>query len=258
MINLDTARVEAAMSDAYIGHRIDYRLKTGSTMDDARSLAREGAPEGVVVIAEEQDSGRGRFDRRWVSPPGLNLYMTVLLRPEPSRLPCVNMAATLAIHRTVSELTGMCATVKWPNDVRIAGRKLSGILVENEFEGRRLDHALVGIGLNVNLNVAEHPEIADTAASLKSAAGREFDRSAVLLSVLRNLDKWYGRLRAGESLTSAWADTLETLGKRVQLRWRDQLLEGLAESVDDEGNLVLLQDDGTRVNAVAGEVTSQV
>ena len=227
-------------------------------MDVARGLAREGAPEGSVVIAEEQNRGRGRFSRVWVSPPGLNLYMTVLLRPEKAQLPFMNMAAALAVYETVRGVTGIRPAVKWPNDVRIGGRKLSGILVETEFDGPRLDHALVGIGVNVNLDVSQHPEIAETATSLRSAAGREFDRSDVLHSVLSNLDRWYSRVRAGRPLTDDWAATLETLGRQVELRWRDQALEGLAESVDDDGNLTLLRADGARVTVLAGEVTSQV
>ena len=246
------------MSDSVIGHQIDYRLETGSTMDDARDLARQGAPEGVVVIAEQQGTGRGRFNRTWVSPSGLNLYMTLLLRPSPSQLPYMNMAAALAVHKTVSDASGLPTSVKWPNDVRIEGRKLSGILIETEFQGDRLDHALVGIGINVNLDVAQYPEIADIATSLRTATGREFNRNEVLLSALRNLDEWYGRVASGESLTEAWAGTLDTLGKRVRLRWGDRVIDGLAESVDDSGNLVILHSDGTRTTAVAGEVTSQV
>ena len=219
-------------------------------MDDARDLAHDGEPQGAVVVAEEQNKGRGRFNRVWVSPPGLNLYFTVLLRPEPDQLPYMNMAAALAVFDTVAQIPGLNPAVKWPNDVRIGGRKLSGILIETEFEGNRLSHALVGIGVNVNLDVSEHPEIADTATSLRSEAGREFDRSEALHSVLKNLDAWYARVRSG--------DTLETLGKRVELRWRDQVLTGLAESVDDQGNLTLLQPNGERVTVVAGEVTSQV
>ena len=257
-MSLDVARIESAMADSLIGNRIDYRLITGSTMDDARELARQGAAEGVVVVAEEQDAGRGRFNRRWVSPPGLNLYFTLMLRPEREQLPYMNMAAALAVHQTACCVTGLPAAVKWPNDVRIDGRKLSGILIETEFDGYRLDHALIGIGVNVNLDVSEHPEIADTATSLRSAAGREFDRGEVLVSVLVNLERWYGRVRAGESLTAAWSSILETLGRRIVLRWRDQVLEGMAESVDDQGNLVLRQDDGKSVRVVAGEVTSQV
>ena len=227
-------------------------------MDTARDLAHDGEREGAVVVAEEQNKGRGRFNRVWVSPPGLNLYFTVLLRPERDQLPYMNMAAALAVFDTVAGFAGLKPAVKWPNDVRVGGRKLSGILIETEFDGDRLAHALVGIGLNVNLDVSEHPEIADTATSLRSEAGREFDRSDALHSVLANLDTWYARVKAGQSLTEDWAATIETLGKRVELRWRDQILTGLAESVDDQGNLILLQPGGERISVVAGEVTSQV
>ena len=255
---LDIGSVEAAMAGAVVGQRIVYRLRTGSTMDDARALAHGGEAEGTVVVAEEQGAGRGRFDRRWVSPPGLNLYFTILLRPEPSQLPSMNMAAALAVHGMASEATGLAVAVKWPNDVRIGGRKLGGILVETEFDGGRLAHALVGIGINVNLDVSEHAEISEIAASLRSATGREFEREEILAVALRRFDELYSRVRAGESLAAEWAATLETLGKRVELRWGDRLLRGVAEGVDDAGNLVLLQDDGARVSVVAGEVTSQV
>ena len=258
MHTLDIMRVQMTLSDSVVGNRIYYQQITGSTMDDARELARDGEREGAVVVAEEQNKGRGRFNRVWVSPPGLNLYFTVLLRPERDQLPYMNMAAALAVFDTAAGFAGLKPAVKWPNDVRIGGRKLSGILIETEFEGDKLVHALVGIGVNVNLDVSEHPEIADTATSLRSEAGREFDRSEALLSVLANLDTWYAYVRAGKSLTNDWAATLETLGKQVELRWRDQILTGVAESVDDQGNLTLLQPNGERVTVVAGEVTSQV
>ena len=258
MTPLDTVAVQASLADAVVGHRIEYHQLVGSTMDVTRDLAREGAAEGTVVIAEEQNKGRGRFDRRWVSPPGLNLYFTVLLRPDRAQLPYMNMAATLSVYEATAEITGLQPTVKWPNDVRIDGRKLSGILVETEFDGPRLDHSLVGIGVNVNLDPSEHPEIADIATSLRGATGRRFDRSKVLRIVLSKMDGWYARVREGKSLTADWAATLETLGRQVELRWRDQVVEGLAESVDEQGNLILLQSDGTRISVVAGEVTSQV
>ena len=258
MHSLDVTRIQTALSDSVVGHTIHYHRILGSTMDTTRDLAHDGEREGAVVIAEEQNKGRGRFNRVWVSPSGLNLYFTVLLRPKPGQLPYMNMAAALAVFDTVAQVPGLKPAVKWPNDVRIGGRKLSGILIETEFEGDRLSHALVGIGVNVNLDVSEHPEIADTATSLRTEAGREFDRSEALYSVLKNLDAWYDRVRSGESLTEDWAVTLETLGKRVELRWREQVLTGLAESVDDQGNLTLLQPSGERVTVVAGEVTSQV
>ncbi len=258
MSGLNVDRVQAALSDAVVGHRIYYHRVIGSTMDVARVLARADAREGVVIIAEEQTKGRGRFSRVWVSPPGLNLYMTIILRPSRAQLPQMNMAIAIAIHQTAADMTGLDPSIKWPNDIRIGERKLSGILIETEFVGTRLDYALAGVGINVNLEVGGHPEIADIATSLRSAAGREFDRADALLAFLRNLDDWYARVRAGESLTALWAERSETLGRQVRLRWKDQIVEGIAESVDDEGGLILLREDGSRITMVAGEVTSQV
>ena len=110
----------------------------------------------------------------------------------------------------------------------------------------------------MNLNVARHPEIADTATSLRSLAGREFEREAVLESLLRNLGEWQSRAKAGESLLPHWSASLETLGKRVKLRWKEREVEGVAESVDEQGGLTLIQDGGARITVSAGEVTSQV
>ena len=255
---LDAARVQAALAGSLVGHRIHYRETVGSTMDAARELAKRGAPEGVAVVAERQTKGRGRFDRAWVSPPFENLYLTVILRPDRALLPSANMAAALAVRQTAAEMTGANPTVKWPNDVRVNGRKIAGILIEAEFEGGEPTFALVGIGLNVNLDVSRHPEIADTAASLRSATGRAFEREAVLESLLRNLGEWQSRAKSGEPLAPHWAASLETLGKRVRLRWKEgEEVEGVAESVDAQGGLTLVRDDGARLTVAAGEVTSQ-
>ena len=255
---LDTNRVQAALAGCAVGHRIRYRRSVGSTMDLARDLAKRGAAEGATVVAEEQTTGRGRFDRAWVSPPFQNLYLTVALRPDRALLPSVNMAATLATRQTAADVAGASPAVKWPNDVRIDGRKLAGILIEAEFEGGEPAFALVGIGLNVNLDVSRHPEIAETAASLRSVSGREFERESVLESLLRNLDEWLRRAKSGEPIAERWADSLETLGKRVRLRWKERVVEGIAESVDERGGLVVLRDDGIRQTVAAGEVTSQI
>lgn len=255
---LDTERVQTALAGLVVGRRVYYRHSIGSTMDLARELARRGEPEGAVVVAEEQTKGRGRFDRAWVSPPFQNLYLTAALRPDRDSLPSVNMAAALATRQTAADMTGANPAVKWPNDVRVDGRKLAGILIEAEFNGGEPVFALVGIGLNVNLDVSQHPEIADTAASMRSVCGREFEREAVLESLLRNLDEWLRRAKDGEPIAERWAESLETLGKRVRLRWKDRVVEGIAESVDERGGLVILRDDGARQTVAAGEVTSQV
>ena len=227
-------------------------------MDEARDLAESGEPEGVVVATEEQSAGRGRFDRAWVSPRGLNLHLTALLRPTAAQLPFVNMAATLATAHAASRFCDAQASVKWPNDVRVGGRKIAGILIETAASDRGLAYALVGIGLNVNFDPADHPEIADLATSIRRETGRPADRSAVLETLLARFDDLYAEVRRGRvAHRTRWAATLETLGRRVRLDWQGREVEGLAESVDERGNLVLRLPDGSAFTAVAGEVTSQ-
>ena len=226
-------------------------------MDEARELAERGEPEGAVVVAEEQSAGRGRFHRAWVSPRSQNLHFTALLRPTAAQLPFVNMAATLATAHAASRFCGVPARVKWPNDVRIDGRKIAGILIETASSGAGLAYALVGIGVNVNFDPADHPEIADLATSIRRETGRPVDRSAVLVALLARFDDLYAEVRRGTSLTPRWAATLETLGRQVRLSWQGSTVEGRAESVDERGNLVLRLGDGTAFTAVAGEVTSQ-
>ena len=226
-------------------------------MDEARVLAERGDPEGTVIVVEEQTAGRGRFDRAWVSPRSQNLSFSVVLRPTAAQLPYVNMAATLAIARCVTEITGHEAGIKWPNDVRINGRKVSGILIETAMAGGYVDHAIVGIGVNVNFDPAEHPEISTTATSLYRETGEKRDRTEVLRRVLTELDDLYGEVRSGRSLTSDWAAMLETLGRTVQVRWKERVIEGRAEAVDDQGNLVLVGADGATTTVTAGEVTLQ-
>ncbi len=227
-------------------------------MDEARRLAENDAVEGTVVLAEQQTAGRGRFARPWSSSEGQDVLFSVVLRPSVGQLPSVNMAATLAVCKVAAEVTGLEATIKWPNDVRIRGRKVAGILIESAIVAGEPRFAVVGIGVNVNLDRSRLAEIAPPATSLSRELGRDVDRTEVLLRVLIHLDDLYSAVRAGENLTEQWAERIDTLGRDVKVQWRDRLLEGRAESVDDQGSLVLARPDGTTVTVVAGEVTLQV
>ena len=254
---LDVDLLRRMLAGRTLGCRVAHYDTLTSTMDEARSLAEQGEPDGTVVVVEEQTAGRGRFDRVWVSPRSQNLSFSAVLRPTLAQLPYVNMAATLAVARCVAEVTKRPATIKWPNDVRIRGLKISGILIETAMAGAQVDHAIVGIGVNVNLDPAAHPEIASTATSLYRETGQKRDRTEVLGSVLTELDDLYGTVRSGESLTDEWSAMLDTLGRTVRVRWKERVLEGRAEAVDDQGNLVLVGTDGTSTTVTAGEVTLQ-
>ena len=256
--DLDIPALEAALAHRVIGRRIHHYDKIGSTMDEARRLASESATEGTVVIAEEQTAGRGRFNRAWVSPRGENLSFSVILTPPASQLPYMNMAATLAVAHTVADCANLQPTIKWPNDVRVGGLKISGILIETAIESEDTVCAIIGIGVNVNFDPSLYAEIADISTSIYRETGQRRNRTPVLQTLLEHFDDAYAAVRAGKSLTADWSRLLDTLGRTVTLRSQHEVIEGVAESVDEQGNLLVRQSDGSLYTATAGEVTSQV
>lgn len=256
--DLDIPALESALAERLIGRRIHHYDKIGSTMDEARRLALAGATEGTVVIAEEQTAGRGRFNRAWVSPRGENLSFSVILTPPASQLPYMNMAVTLAVARTIADCVSAQPTIKWPNDVRVGGLKISGILIESAIESEDAVCAVIGVGVNVNFDPSLYPEIADISTSLYRETGRRHSRTSVLRALLEYFDDSYAAVRADKSLTADWSAMLDTLGLTVHLRSQHDTIEGIAESVDEQGNLLVRQRDGSLYTAAAGEVTSQL
>ena len=254
---LDVDRLSSQLSGCTLGCEIHLFKTFESTMDEARRMAEDGVSEGTVVIAEEQTAGRGRFDRSWMSEPGKDLLFSVVFRPDAAQVPYINMAAALSICSTVGQATGLATTIKWPNDVKLAGRKVSGILVESTVTRADIEFTALGVGLNVNSNPAAVPEIAETATSMYRETGIRFDRTDILIQVLRELDRRYSLIMAGQSMRQEWASRLETLGRNVVVRWQDSEEEGTATGVDEMGNLILIREDGTTKSVVAGEVTLQ-
>ena len=256
--DLDIPALENALAQRLIGRRIHHYDKIGSTMDEARRLALQGVAEGTIVIAEEQTAGRGRFNRVWVSPRGENLSFSVILTPTASQLPYMNMAATLAVARTVAADAGLKPTIKWPNDVRVGGLKISGILIETAVENENAVCAIIGVGVNVNFDPSLHPEIADISTSLYRETGRRRSRTSVLRMLLEYFGDAYAAVRAGNSLTTEWAEMLDTLGRTISLRSQYDTITGVAEAVDERGSLLVRRADGSLLTATAGEVTSQL
>lgn len=226
-------------------------------MDVARRKAEEGAPEGTVVLADQQTRGRGRFRRRWVSPPGTNLYLSIILRPTVDELRLLNMATSLAVVRAIRSTAGLAATIKWPNDVRLRELKVGGILIDSALSNGQMRWTIVGVGINVNLDPAEHPEIASIATSLAKEAGHPVSRMEVLAAFLEELNVLYETLRSREALAKEWKSFLDTLGKTIQVRIGKRIERGVAQDVDEAGNLVLVRSDGSIATLAAGEVTLQ-
>ena len=239
---------------AIIGRNLRFYQSTGSTMDDAAEWARDGAEEGAVVVAETQTASRGRLGRRWISDEG-NLYFSVLFRPEPEFLPLLSPLAGVAVARAIRQVAGLYPTIKWPNDIIIDGRKVAGILAESALSGSRIQHAVVGIGVNVALDVSADPEIAATATSLNHASGSEIDRAELLRRILQHMDARYLDLRRGRSPIPEWRRWLDTLGQRVTVTHHGATDNGLAEDIDEHGNLLLRDDTGELLTLTAGDIT---
>ena len=253
-----TARdVKRGLGTTIVGRRVRCCRSLPSTMDAARRLAERGAPEGTVVLAEQQTQGRGRFNREWVSPPGQNLTFSILLRPSLDRMRYLNMAASVAIVDAVHATTALPATVKWPNDVRVNGKKIAGILIEAR-AGKDDGYAVLGVGLNVNHDPTPSLTPPAEATSLAAATGRLVDRLAVLQAFLRALDALYATAANDEQLFERWRGSLDTLGQRVRVAWAGDsatVAEGVAVDVTPDGDLILRRDDGSSVTLNAGEVT---
>jgi BirA family biotin operon repressor/biotin-[acetyl-CoA-carboxylase] ligase len=256
MTPLDIDEIQASLRTRRIGRSIIHEMTCDSTMNIARSEARDGASHGTIVIAEEQTSGRGRFGRSWTSPPGENLYLTLILRPPIARLRSLSMIAPLAVCLAVEDVVPVTAEIKWPNDVLIGGRKLSGVLVESELSGSDVRFALVGIGVNVNLDVDAADEIRDIATSLRRESGRQVSREATLVRLLGHIEDLYES--PAPEVVEAWRSRLETLGRQVTVTAGDQSYSGLAEDVNERGSLVLRLPDGSSMTFEAAEVSLRV
>ncbi len=229
-------------------------------MDVARALAAAGASEGLCVVAETQTAGRGRLGRAWYSPPGAALYFSLLLRPAlpATQAGWLSMLAALAVLDGAAEILGPTGALalKWPNDVLLSGRKLAGILIETALSGPVLEHVIVGVGLNVNTRFDGAPEdVRARAISLRDASGRDLDVGAALETMLRAFDMRYAALMADPASPAAeYAAWLVTLGQRVTLTAGDEVLEGLASGVREDGALWVETDSGRRA-AAFGDVS---
>jgi BirA family biotin operon repressor/biotin-[acetyl-CoA-carboxylase] ligase len=243
-----------------IGRAIHVFQETSSTNDVVEKLARDGVREGVVVFAETQTKGRGRLGRRWLSPPGEGLWFSVLLRPElpPASVTQLTIAAATAVTRAIRSQTGLAPKIKWPNDILIERRKVVGILTELSAEQDRVSHVILGVGVDVN--VTDFPEeLQDVATSLATAAGRRFNRAGIAASILQELESDYARVQRGEftELAEEWERNCITLGQRIRIHIGNRTLTGRAESLDNDGALLLRSDYGHLERIVGGDVVME-
>jgi BirA family biotin operon repressor/biotin-[acetyl-CoA-carboxylase] ligase len=243
-----------------IGRDIRVFEQTTSTNDVIEKLARDGVKEGAVVFAESQTKGRGRLGRKWISPGRKGLWFSVLLRPDlrPQETTQLTVASATALRRAIQSETGLHPEIKWPNDIVIGGKKVAGILTELSAELDRVRHVILGIGVDVNLVAGEFPpELRKLATSLKIESGRAISRAGLATAILRELDFDYARICGGgfAEVADEWQEHCKTIGRQVTIQIGERRIRGRAESLDDDGALLLRTDHGRLERITGGDVT---
>lgn len=252
--------ISAGLTTSLIGREIYYFDSVDSTNRKAKELAAGGAPDGAVVVAEEQVGGKGRLGRGWFSPHGQGVWCSVILRPEvlPVDAPPLTMLAAVAVARAIKTTTGIEAGIKWPNDLLISGKKICGILTELNAEMEKINYLVLGMGLNANIEPQDIPEeLKDVATSLKIETGQSVSRINIIRSLLMELEELYMLwLREGFApVLAQWKQMCVTLNCPVRVSTVRDSWEGWTEDVDETGALILRLPDGTLQRLVAGEIS---
>ncbi|MCQ6557999.1 biotin--[acetyl-CoA-carboxylase] ligase [Paenibacillus mendelii] len=231
-----------------------------STNNAAQQLAEDGAAEGTLVIAEQQTNGRGRMGRNWISPAGKGVWMSVILRPSLSLqfAPQLTLLTAVALCRALKELTTLDIGIKWPNDLLVDGKKISGILLESTAEDERIRYIIAGIGISVNLTEEDYPEeLRGIATSLRIEQGNELDRTEVIAAFFRQFELLYTlyQQEGFSPIQTLWEALSVTLHKPVKLTTPAGVVEGTPIGLSESGALIVQKLDGSQVN-VFSAVTS--
>ena len=241
----------------WAGKTVHFARETDSTNLWIKRLAKEGASEGTLALAEFQSAGRGRLGRSWEVPEGTSVMMSILLRPkfEPQYAPTLTLVMGMAVAKAVKNL-GFDVSIKWPNDVVVSHKKICGILTEMGVRDGKIDYAVIGVGINVNIK--EFPEeMADKATSLYLESGREFDRSQIPGLVMEAFEEYYEKFAATcdlSGLKEEYESILANYNQPVRVLAKEPY-EGVARGITDGGELLVEKTDGTIVAVSAGEVS---
>jgi BirA family biotin operon repressor/biotin-[acetyl-CoA-carboxylase] ligase len=256
---LRLSEISSELTAGRLGRKLHYLLEVDSTNTHARRLAESGAAEGEIVIAELQTLGRGRLGRSWFSPPYVNLYLSVILRPKlaPLAAPQITLMAAVALADTVASFGPCEPVIKWPNDILVFGKKLAGILTESSLTSDGIDFVILGIGVNLNFPAAHMPrELRERATSLIELSRDPVNREAFLRRLIQDLERCYGILEESgfDAIASRWNSRFTLRGKRVRVEMTDEVILGAARGIDRDGALLVEDDTGKMRRVVAGDV----
>ncbi|MGX9133853.1 biotin--[acetyl-CoA-carboxylase] ligase [Rummeliibacillus sp. JY-2-4R] len=247
---LNPAKIAATLETEDFGKHIIYEKTFTSTQTIAHQHAQDGAPNGTVVICEEQTEGRGRLMRPWKSQMGKGIFMSIILRPDvpPYEAPQFTLVAAVAITSAIHDVVGIRPDIKWPNDLLINGLKCTGILTEMQADPDRVNAIIMGIGINVNHNPEDFDdEIADIATSLKIASGKHIDRAELVAKILYYLERFCTQyIEEGfENIKAIWEEYSCTIGNRIKATTLREVFVGKAIGITKDGVLQLQLDDGS-------------
>lgn len=253
------AEIGAKLSTTIIGQEIHYFDELDSTNNQGKKLAINGCPEGTIVVAEAQNIGRGRLARGWFSPSGQGIWLSVVLRPpfSPQDAPKCTLMAAVAVNEAIMSIAKINCGIKWPNDILCQGKKLVGILTEMSSDMDAINHIVIGMGINVNIELDDFPpELRDIASSLAIEAGGKISRLELLTTVLERLEYYYQLvIRDGFApIFDAWRAMSITLGQTVDVIGFNSKFTGVAEDIDTDGALLVRTDHGVE-KVLAGDVS---
>ncbi len=247
------------MDTRWAGRPVHFFEELDSTNVRARQEAESGAPEGTLVAADMQTAGRGRRGRAWNSPPGMNIYFTLILRPSyvPDKASMVTLVMALAVAEGIRGTCGVEAEIKWPNDIVVKGKKVCGILTEMDAGGGSIRYVIIGVGVNVGLQEFP-PEIENTAASLEALCGRKVSRAALVANILKSFEKYYESFRKAASLAGIrerYNSLLVNRDREVRVLDPKGEFRGVARGINESGELLVEREDGSIAEVYAGEVS---
>lgn len=257
---LNPEEIEAALKTKWLGHSIRYCESINSTNELAKTVANEGCPDGLLAIAEEQVSGKGRLSRGWFSPYGHGVWASVVLKPPflPQEAPKCTLMAAIAVVKAINKYKGVNASIKWPNDVLLNGKKMVGILTEMNAEFGKVNYIVIGTGINVNVPREMIPEeLQDLAISVADAAAEPVRRIDILADYLKNLEDLYETVLAKGfgTVFEEWRKYNNTIGQEVKVISLGDIYYGKAIDIDPEGLLIVQKKDGTIEKVIAGDVS---
>jgi BirA family biotin operon repressor/biotin-[acetyl-CoA-carboxylase] ligase len=254
-------RVACALGDIRIGASLHYQTSVDSTNRLARELGRRGGKDGLVVLAEEQTAGRGRRERRWVSPSAKGIYLSALLRPAASVAeagPAAQLVAGIAVAETLAIYADRPMMLRWPNDCYLGGRKMAGVLVESEITGGTLDFLVCGIGINVNHEESDFPaDLRTRVTSLCMLSGNPQPRLPILVSLLKALEYWddVWRKHGLSPVIERWLElSPESRGSYVEIQTDRGVIRGLAAGLSPTGGLYVEDEREDRHEITLGEL----